>query len=163
MQMKLLFDQTHIILRKYNSKNNNNLKAKDLKGEKLNELVSHNDGYKVLKKVRGTPPYFKAMQKDIFAMIRQLGPATLFLSFSAAETKWTHLLRILGEILDHRVYTDNELSDMIWLEKCRLIQSDPVTCARHFDYQVQILMNKYILNGLQPLGEIADHFYRVEF
>ena len=163
MQMKLLFDQTHIILRKYNSKNNNNLKAKDLKGEKLNELVSHNDGYKVLKKVRGTPPYFEAMQKDIFAMIRQLGPATLFLSFSAAETKWTHLLRILGEILDHRVYTDNELSDMSWLEKCRLIQSDPVTCARHFDYQVQILMNKYILNGLQPLGEIADHFYRVEF
>ena len=163
MQMKLLFDQTHIILRKYNSKNNNNLKAKDLKGEKLNELVSHNDGYKVLKKVRGTPPYFEAMQKDIFAMIRQLGPATLFLSFSAAETKWTHLLKILGKILDHRVYTDNDLSDMSWQEKCRLIQSDPVTCARHFDYQVQILINKYLLNGLQPLGKIVDYFYRVEF
>ena len=163
MQMKLLFDQTHIILRKYNSKNNNNLKAKDLKGEKLNEIVSHNDGYKVLKKVRGTPPYFEAMQKDIFAMIRQLGPATLFLSFSAAETKWSHLLKILGKILDHRVYTDNELSDMSWQEKCRLIQSDPVTCARHFDYQVQILMNKYLLNGLQPLGKIVDYFYRVEF
>ena len=163
LQMKSLFDQTHIVIRKYNYKNNMNLKAKDLKGDKLSDLVSHNDGYRMLKNVRGTPAYFEKMKKDIFAMIRQLGPATLFLSFSAAETRWLHLLRILGEILDHRVYTDNELSEMSWQDKCRLIQSDPVTCARHFDYQVQCLMNKLLLNGLQPLGKISDFFYRVEF
>ena len=60
------------------------------------------------------------------------------------------MLRILGEILDHRICTESELNDIRWQEKYRLIQSDPVTCARHFDYQVQIRMNKYLLNELQP-------------
>ena len=37
-------------------------------------------------------------------MIRQLGLATLFCSFSAAETKWNHLLRILGKLIDKNNY-----------------------------------------------------------
>lgn len=34
-------------------------------------------------------------KKDLFAMIQQLGPATLVCSFSAAETKWIELLKML--------------------------------------------------------------------
>ena len=33
-------------------------------------------------------------------MIRQLGPNTLFRSFSSAETQWIHLLQILGQLVD---------------------------------------------------------------
>ena len=68
-------------------------------------------------------------------MIRQLCPATLFCSFSSAETKCIHLLRILGKFVDHKDYTGIELKNLDWDEKCRLIQTDPVTCARHFDFQ----------------------------
>ena len=57
-------------------------------------------------------------------MIRQLGPASLF------------LFKILGQLVDHKEYSITELENMNWDEKCRLIQSDPVTCARHFDYQI---------------------------
>ena len=69
-------------------------------------------------------------------MIRQLGPATLFCSFSSAETQWIHLLRILGQLVDHKEYTDEEINNFNWDNRCRLIQSDPVTCARHFDYKL---------------------------
>ena len=69
-------------------------------------------------------------------MIRQLGPASLFCSFSSAETQWIHLLKILVQLVDHKEYSITELENMNWDEKCRLIQSDPVTCARHFDYQI---------------------------
>ena len=69
-------------------------------------------------------------------MIGQLGPATLFCNFSSAETHWLHLLRILGQLVDNKQYTDEDLENLNWEEKCRLIQSDPVTCATHFDYQV---------------------------
>jgi len=69
-------------------------------------------------------------------MIRQLGPATVFCSFSSAETQWIYLLRILGLLVDHKEYTDEEISNFNWDNRCRLIQSDPVTCAKHFDYQV---------------------------
>lgn len=66
-------------------------------------------------------------------MIRQLEPATLFCTFSSAETQWIHLLRILGKLVDDKEYSDIELENLNWEEKCRLIQSDPVTCTRHFE------------------------------
>ena len=108
----------------------------------LDRLMHHDEGFKFLKVLRGSPPYFEKAKKDLFAMIRQLGSATLFCSFSSGETQWVHLLQILGQLVDHKQYTDDELQNLNWEEKCRLIQTDPVTCARHFDYQVnQFLMN----------------------
>ena len=93
-------------------------------------------------------------------MIRQLGPATLF---SSAETKWMHLLKILGRLVDQRNYTDEELENLNWEEKCRLIQSDPVTCARYFNFQFNTIMKKFLLNEIAPVGKIRDWFYRVEY
>ena len=107
--------------------------------------------------------YFECAKKDLFAMIRQLGPATLFCSFSAAETHWIHLLRILGKLVDGKEYSDNELKNLNWEQKCRLIQSDPVTCARHFDYQFSQFLNNFLLSKIAPLGSISDWFYRVEY
>ena len=37
-------------------------------------------------------------------MIRQLGPATLFCSFSSVETQWIHLLKFLGKRLENKDY-----------------------------------------------------------
>ena len=70
------------------------------------ERLIHHDGYKFLRALWGSPPYFEKAKKDLFAMIRQLGPATLFCSFSSAETKWIHLLKILGTLVDRQNYTD---------------------------------------------------------
>ena len=95
-------------------------------------------------------------------MIRQLGPATLFCSFSSAETQWIHL-RILGKLVDDKEYSDIELENLNWEEKCRLIQSDPVTCARHFDYQFNQFLRHFLMSSAAPLGKIADWFYRVEY
>jgi hypothetical protein len=96
-------------------------------------------------------------------MIRQLGPATSFCSFSSAETKWIHLLRILGKLVDHKNYSDNELENLNWEEKCRLIQSDPVTCARHFDYQFNTFLKTFLTSSIASIGKIKDRFYRVEY
>jgi hypothetical protein len=38
-----------------------------------------------------------------------------------------------------------------------------VTCARHFDYQVQKFLQNFLLTNSAPLGKIADWFYRVEY
>ena len=135
LQMKLLLGKSQIVLRKCKG-SNSLLTAGQLKQQgSLERLIHHDDGYKFLRALRGSPPYFEKAKKDLFAMTRQLGPATLFCSFSSAETKWMHLLKILGKLVDQRNYTDEELENLNWEETCRLIQSDPVTCARHFDYQ----------------------------
>lgn len=67
----------------------NKLTLKSLKNkESLQEIFKTDDGYKFLKPIRGTHPYWQTTQKDLFAMIRQLGLPTWFCSFSAAEMKW---------------------------------------------------------------------------
>ena len=96
-------------------------------------------------------------------MIRQLGPATLFCSFTLTETKWIHLLRILGKLVDAKEYSDTELENLNWEEKSRLIQSDPVTCARHFDYQFNQFLRYFLMSNAAPLEKVADWFYRVEY
>ena len=100
--------------------------------------------------------------KDIFAMIRQLGPATLFCSFSSAESEQIHL-RILSKLVDDKEYSDSELENLNSEEKSRLIQSDPVTCARHFDYQFNQFLRYFLMSNAAPLGKVADWFYRVEY
>ena len=122
----------------------------------LDTLIRHDEGYKFLNALRGSPPYFEKAKKDLFAMIRQLGPATLFCSFSSAETQWVHLLRILGQLVDNTTFFN-------WEDRCRLIQSDPVTCARHFDYQINQFLTHFLLSSSEPLGKISDWFYRVEY
>ena len=163
IQMKILLGKSQIALRKCKG-NNISLTAEELKNSaNLERLIRHDEGYKFLRALRGSPPYFEKAKKDLFAIIRQLGPATLFCSFSSAETKWIHLLRILGKLADGKNYTDDELEDFNWEEKCRLIQSDPITCARHFDYQFNTFVKTFLISNIAPLGQIKDWFYRVEY
>ena len=96
-------------------------------------------------------------------MIRQLGTPTWFCSFSAAETRWTHLLKTLGRIVEKKEYSDNEIKEMTWEQKSNLIQKDPVTCARNFEHMVQLFICDVLKSSVMPIGEIADYFDRIEF
>ena len=163
MQMKLFLGQSQLAIRKCKM-GNRTFTAGDLKTpEGLTNLICHDEGYKLLRALRGSPPYFEKAKKDLFAMIRQLGPASLFCSFSSAETKWNHLLRILGKLVDHKDYSDEQLDNLNWDEKCRLIQSDPVICARHFNYHFNTFLKDFLMSEIAPLGKLKDWLYRVEY
>ena len=99
--MKIILGKSRIALRKCKG-NSRSLNAGRLKQQgTLEGLIHHDEGFKFLRALRGSPPYFEKAKKDLFAMIRQLGPASLFCSISSAETLWVHLLRILGQLIDH--------------------------------------------------------------
>ena len=162
LQTKMMLDKVQIAMRKCKCKDLY-LKAGSLKDPAVvSDIVFKDIGYKFLNIVRGSPPYFQAVAKDLFAMIRQLGPATFFTIFSAAETRWKHLLKILVKVVDGVDYSDENVNNLTWAEKCRLIQSDPATCARHFDRQVQLLF-RFLKDDVEPPGPLVDYFYRVEF
>ena len=98
LQIKQIQDSACISLRKCQTKGKK-YTAGDLKSEDyLNKLVHLDEGFRVFKNLRGSPPYFEKCKKDLFAMIRQLGNPTWFCSFSAAETRWTHLLKLWVEL-----------------------------------------------------------------
>ena len=82
-----------------------------------------------------------------------------FCSFSAAETRWSHLLKTLGRLEEKKDYTDCESENMKWQQKkSDLIQKDPVTCARNFEHMVQLFIKDVLKSDEMPIGEIADFF-----
>ncbi|VDI82039.1 Hypothetical predicted protein [Mytilus galloprovincialis] len=52
---------------------------------------------------------------------------------------------------------------MDWHQKSKLVQKDPVTCSRYFDYRVQQFINLVLKSDHDPIGKLTDFFYRVEF
>ena len=74
-------------------------------------------------------------------MITQLSLPTWFMSLSAADTRWTDLLRMLAKLSDGIEYSEKELDAMTWQEKSKLVQKNPVTCSRYFEHRVQEFLN----------------------
>ena len=64
--------------------------------------------------------------------------------FSAADSRWTDLLRMLAKLSDGIEYSEKEIDEMTRQEKTKLVQKDPVTCSRYFEHRVQ---SKKISNG----------------
>jgi hypothetical protein len=162
LQMKILLSSPTVAVRKFKRGKTKITACEAKKASFVDKLVRRDEGYAFLKNLRGSPPYFEQAKKDLFAMIRQLGAATFFCSFSSAETKWKHLLRILGKVNDGVDYTDDEIDAMTWETICRLVRSDPVTCARHFDYQLRHFIYGFLMDEAAPIGIVQDWFYRVE-
>ncbi|KAL6486235.1 hypothetical protein MHYP_G00056270 [Metynnis hypsauchen] len=126
--------------------------------QELDKLVKNNEGTRFMQPLRGTPAYWEKTLRDLFAMLRQLGTPTFFCTFSAAEMRWPEVITAIkaqqGETVD--------FSALDWSEKCEILRSNPVTAMRMFEKRVEALMN-LIQSPAQPIGEVIDYFYRVEF
>jgi len=163
LQMKYITDKCTLAMRKCKTKGKK-YTVKDMLNEATFESVSRLDeGYRIFRTIRGSPPYFESRKKDLFAMIRQLGLPTWFISLSAADTKWHDLLKSLSKLLNNKDLSDMELDNLTWSEKTKLVQSDPVSCVRYFDHRVQVFIRSVLLSSHEPLGKMSDYFYRVEF
>jgi hypothetical protein len=57
----------------------------------IDHLLQIDGGYSVFKNLRSSPSYWKQKQKFVLGMVRQVGKCSFFITFSAAETKWTEL------------------------------------------------------------------------
>ncbi|KAI4881835.1 hypothetical protein NFI96_007838, partial [Prochilodus magdalenae] len=125
----------------------------------VEKLVTHGEATRFMQPLRGTPAYWERTMKDLFAMLRQLGIPTFFCTFSAAEMRWPEMITTIkrqqGESVD--------FDELDWVTKCEIIRSNPVTVIRLFEKRVEALMKDLILSPAQPIGEVVDMFYRVEF
>lgn len=79
-QERELFGNINICLRKVKGQS---IKVSDtLNNECIDDLIKHDAGYRMLSKIRTSPAYWENIKKKSFAMIRQLGPPTFFLTLS---------------------------------------------------------------------------------
>jgi hypothetical protein len=65
----------------------------------VSNITNHDEGYRVLRNVRGSPAAWQKMQYDCLAKLRQLGPYTFFMTFSVADFKWNSIIKVIGRFL----------------------------------------------------------------
>ena len=110
VQMKHVLDRVSLAMRRVKGKG---IRAKNvLDDESRAQLVRLDEGYYIFRNLRNSPAYLEKRKKDAFAMIRQIGFPSLFISLSAAETKWPELLRAVGQLNDNKTYTNEEIAKM---------------------------------------------------
>ena len=108
LQMKQISDKVNLAVRRCVNK-----------GKKITVAEARDSNYlDNLSNLMRAIIYF-ARKKDIFAMIRQLSLPTWFMSLSAADTRWTDLLRMLARLNDDIEYSDKEIENLSWQEKKR--------------------------------------------
>ncbi len=125
----------------------------------VERLVHNRDATRFMQPLRGTPSYWEKTLRDLQAMIRQLGTPTFFCTFSAAEMRWPEVITAIKAQQGEHV----DFSQLDWTTKCEILRSNPVTVMRMFEKRVDALMTHLLLSPAQPIGEVQDYFYRVEF
>ncbi|XP_077967734.1 uncharacterized protein LOC144421969 [Styela clava] len=159
-ELNQILSNISIALRKGTDSSIRKMTIKDITdGKYIRSLLTSDEAYKFLRPVRGTPAFWQAAQKDLLAMVRQLGLPTWFCSFSSAEMRWPEVFDCLL-----RQRGDKRLSSEIdWLEKCQILRENCVMTARLFQNRFQSFLRNIILSSCKPLGEVVDYFFRVEF
>jgi hypothetical protein len=84
-------------------------------------LLKANIGFSDLKCLRDTPHYHDQGKKHLFAMLRQEGSCTFFLTTSTANTRWPKLLCCLILLVDKKKLTKEEAVSLPYLERARLV------------------------------------------
>ncbi len=117
------------------------------------DLVSNSCGF--LSRLRGTAPYLKDSLYDLLAMIKTLGPPTLFVTLSADDLKWPEITMLLQGLSYEEA--------LKFKDNYKQLPEDPVLAAVHFHRRYKALF-KHVIEKHQPLGgKVLDSFIRVEF
>ena len=151
LQIEQVCSKVHLAIRRCKTKGKSYTASFILNDNMGESLVRLDEGYKIFKTIRNSPQYWENQKKEVFSMIRQLGIPTLFLSLSANDLHWPELIIALGKLVDEKDYTEAvESNSLSWETRSRLVQSDPVTCVRHFDHRVSQFIETILKSPLSP-------------
>ena len=161
-EVKQLRDNISIALRKGSTNENNRKAGKLQNSENIENLLNQNEGFTFLQSIRGSYPYWCKTLHDLFAMVRQLDIPTFFCTFSAADLRWPETIQIVGKQYG-KTFSEEDVINMSWQERCQWIRRNPVTVARQFEHRTNIFIKDVIRSPAAPIGKVEDFFIRVEF
>lgn len=98
-----------------------------------------------LKSLPNSVTYRQIRKNDLFAIIRQLGKPTMFLTMSANKIRWPHLLKTLHRLNDYFKEIDTSLENILETldrsKRSHLVNEDPVFCCVYFRKLVETVMS----------------------
>jgi hypothetical protein len=106
--------------------------AKDVKYKvNLEKILKSDIGYIYFKNIRTSLDYLQQNKKNGFAMIRQLGLPTFFITFTSENHCWDPLVAIVSNL--HRKRKRKKETDTLENNDIDyLIRKDPVTCTHYY-------------------------------
>ena len=128
--------------------------------ESVERFVGSDNTFSFMSSVKGTPAYWKQLLYDVLAMVKQLEVPTYFLTLSRPDLRWEGLPYIVNR-LNNFGFTEEELKNLSYQERCNLFNNDPVLLARHFQCKVEVFFKGIILDG--PLDKRKYYAIRIEF
>ena len=82
------------------------------------------------------------------------------MTWSCADLRWDELPYIINK-LNNLNLTDEEIRNLTYQQRIKLLNDNPVLVAKHFQYKVQVFFKEIVLDG--PLGKIKYYPLRIEF
>jgi hypothetical protein len=129
----------------------------------LENLLKSDIGYRELTRIRTSPDYLDRLRKNVFAMIRQLGPPTFFVTFTTGVNNWPELVQTLEDLYLCHNHNDVKISKDVERPKIsELVRMDPVTCARYYDKRMS-WFRKLLKKCNSLFGQLEDYFFITEF
>ena len=122
-QIKQITDKVTLAVHRNKTKGKKITASMLLDEQVRNNIVKLDEGYDIFRTICTSPAYLDAKKKHVMAMVRQLGIPTLFVSLSAADTKWDNLLISLGKLLINKNFSQVDLDKLEWEDKCDLISN----------------------------------------
>ena len=102
--------------------------------------------------VRGSKQYWFQRRGELLCMLRELGPQSLFVTFSCAEYESpdiTEYLRIVNNV-DKRYNI------------AKLCTEDPISVSRQFSHKFHAFFQTMIVKG-QVLGQVDNYYWKKEY
>eukprot|EP00105_Crassostrea_gigas_P019969 XP_011438625.1 PREDICTED: uncharacterized protein LOC105336143 [Crassostrea gigas] len=122
-----------------------------LDSSKMKKMLKKDECYRFLQAVRDSPAYWEKTMRDLFAMLKQLGIPTFFITFSAAERRWTEIMDAICLQQGIEVPKDPD-----WQQYYNILNSNIVTATRMFDKRLHDFINQVIMSPSNPIGKLDE-------
>ena len=86
----------------------------------------------------------------------------MVVNFICADLRWKELYEILSK-LQGKELSAEEIDVLTYEERCKMLNSNPVVVAKHFQYCLERLFTDVILGDRKPIGEVQYYAIRIEF
>ena len=99
---------------------------------------------------------------EVVAMVKQLGIPTWFMTLSYADLRWPELFKIVART-QGRDITEDEIEALSYIERCQMLNANPVVTAKHFQHRLETFFSEVLLSQINPIGKITYYALRIEF
>ena len=161
LEQKKVADSINIALKKVQGQS---VTASQIKSDvnKLKTMVCQDQAYLFLRQIPGTPPYWQKFMYEVVAMVKQLGIPTWFMTLSCADLRWPELFQIVART-QGRDITEEQVEALSYIERCQMLNANPVVTAKHFQHRVETFFSEVLLSKSNPIGKVTYYALRIEF